>query len=121
MTNSCETSSGLARLCQTVRSCESILVAYSGGVDSALLMAVAHRELGDRALACIGRSSSLAESELCGALELAAHVGFRCRVVETAEQEDPRYLANSGDRCYFCKQHLFQQLVAVARKQNLAV
>src|SRR4051794_10843943 len=76
----------------------SVLVAYSGGVDSALVAAVAHGELGPRALACIGASPSLAAREMREAVALAERVGFACRAVATTEHADPHYAANPADR-----------------------
>src|SRR4051794_1551129 len=82
------------------------MVAYSGGVDSALVMAVAQRVLsknGGRALACIGTSPSYPERELQSALAVAKQVGASVRVVPTEEHLDPNYAANPQNRCYFCK------------------
>ena len=108
----------------------SVLVAYSGGVDSALLMAAAHRALGHKALACIGASPSYPERELEGALKLAADMprggggegaGANVRVVRTEEQLDPRYAANPANRCYFCKSELFTRLKTIAEAEGFAV
>ena len=99
----------------------SILVAYSGGVDSALLLAVAHRVLGDRAMGVIGVSPSYAKRELESALKVAAEIKANVRVMETHEHLDPNYIANPANRCYFCKSELYNQLVALAKKENFAV
>ncbi len=87
-----------------------VLVAYSGGVDSALVMAVAHRVRGDQALACVGISPSYPLREQRDALALAERLGVPVRKVETQEHLDPHYIANSGDRCYHCKTHLYDRL-----------
>ncbi len=90
------------------------LVAYSGGVDSAYLLAEAHRVLGAGALGVIARSPSLPAAELEGALALAAERGMPVRVVETNEMEREAYRRNASDRCYHCKTELFEHLVTLA-------
>jgi pyridinium-3,5-biscarboxylic acid mononucleotide sulfurtransferase len=99
----------------------SALVAYSGGVDSALLMAVAQRTLGEKALACIGVSPSYPERELSIALKVAEENGAKVRVVHTLEHLDPNYVANPANRCFFCKSELFTRLEEVAKVEGYAV
>ncbi len=99
----------------------SCLIAYSGGVDSVFLAVVAHQTLGPRALAVIADSPSLPRQELAEALELARRFGFPVRVVQTREFENPNYLANPLDRCYFCKTELFDLLVPLAQAEGYAV
>lgn len=94
------------------------LVAYSGGVDSALLLAEARAVLGDRAVGVIARSPSLPRAELDLAMRTAAEAGAEVRVVETHELDRPAYRANAGDRCYHCKAELFERLAAMAREER---
>ena len=108
----------LATLRQIVRSCNSALVAYSGGVDSALVMVIAHQELSDRALACIGVSPSYPTREMRSAIDLAEQLGVPYRLIDTEEHLDPSYAANPVDRCYFCKTELHDRLQAVAKAEG---
>ena len=109
------------RLKEALRVYGSLLVAYSGGIDSALLLKVAHDELGDQALGVIGDSPSLARSELRHAHRFAQEIGARMKVVGSRELDDPGYAKNPSDRCYYCKAELYHQLQAVAREEKLAV
>jgi uncharacterized protein len=111
----------LHRLRALLRSYRSCLVAYSGGVDSVFLARVAHEELGERALAAIADSPSLPRRELEEALAVARESNFPVRVVHTAEFENPDYLANPNNRCYFCKHELFEELAPLAKAEGFAV
>lgn len=99
----------------------SCLVAYSGGVDSAFLAYVAFEVLGDRCLAVIADSPSLPRRELAEAKSLAERYGIPLRLIETAEFENPSYLANPDNRCYFCKHELFKELEPIARREKFTV
>jgi uncharacterized protein len=96
-----------------------VLLGYSGGVDSALLAAVASETLGPgRFLAAIGRSPSYPEVQWRAAVDLAARYGVPLLELDTHEMSDPRYLRNATDRCYFCKSELWSRLGEVARSQG---
>ncbi|HEX4601388.1 MAG TPA: ATP-dependent sacrificial sulfur transferase LarE [Gemmatimonadales bacterium] len=112
----------LAALRTLVRSFDSALVGYSGGVDSALLAVVLRQELGRaRMLAVIGRSASLPRAQADAARALAQRHDVPLAEVDTHELEDPRYLANAPNRCFFCKAELWSRLVPEARARGLAV
>lgn len=91
-----------------------VLVAFSGGTDSALLLAEAARVLGDRCTAVTADSPSIPRAELEEAVRFAAARGVAHRVVPTQELQDPRYAANTEDRCYFCKGALFETMARLA-------
>jgi pyridinium-3,5-biscarboxylic acid mononucleotide sulfurtransferase len=96
----------------------SVLVAYSGGADSALVAAVASRMLGDRALAVTAVSPSLPPGELEAARSTAREIGIRHRSVRTHELDLEAYRANGLDRCYHCKSELYDVLAGVARREG---
>ena len=97
-----------------------LVIAYSGGVDSAYLLAAAHQALGDRVLGVIADSASLPRQALKEALELAEQIGARVEVVATDEVQDERYASNPVNRCYFCKAELFTKLDGLARERGYA-
>lgn len=108
----------LADLRGIIRGCGSAVVAYSGGVDSALVMLIAHQELGDRALACIGLSPSYPRREMRDAVSLAESLGVSYRIVNTREHVDANYAANPANRCYYCKSELYNHLRAIAAREG---
>src|SRR5947207_5738516 len=105
---------------QTIlRDMESVLVSYSGVVDSALLLKVAYDVLGSRAMGVIASSPAYAAEETEEALAVAEQMGISVITLETHELQDERYVANDFNRCYFCKTELFTQLKPLAKEHNL--
>jgi uncharacterized protein len=100
---------------------ERIVVAYSGGVDSSFLAAIAHEVLGRDAVAATAASPSIATSELRAAKDLATRRGWNHLVVTTREVEREEYARNSPDRCYWCKTELFDVLEPVAEKMSAQI
>jgi len=111
----------LNRLRELLASYGSCLVAYSGGVDSVFLARVARDVLGDKSLAAIADSPSLPRRELEEALAIAKQFDIPVRVIHTREFDNPAYLANPDNRCFFCKHELFTELEPLARAEGFAV
>ena len=108
------------RLQELVRGYGSLLVAFSGGLDSSLLVKVAHDALGDRALAVTALSPTYPSKECEAARALAHELGVRLEQIETGELEIAGFADNPPERCYFCKSELFGQLQEIARREGIA-
>jgi uncharacterized protein len=104
---------------QILKELDSVVIGYSGGVDSTLLLKVAHDVLGDRALAVIGRSETYPSSEYQEAVAVAQSFGARYIEVTTEETDDLKFKENPPDRCYFCKSELFGKLADIAAREGI--
>jgi len=109
------------RLLSTLSGYGRVAVAYSGGVDSAVVAQAAHLALGDRTIAVTAVSESLAAGELEEAEALARKIGIAHRAIRTEEFADPNYLRNNPDRCYFCKSELYGRLGGLLETLNVDV
>jgi uncharacterized protein len=107
-------------LFSTLRGLGGVIVAYSGGTDSAYLAWAAARVLGDKAVAVTADSASLPRSHKRDAAEYAEQCGFQHEFIETKEFDNPAYVANNADRCFHCKDELFSQLDALAAGRGVA-
>ena len=109
----------MARLRRSLADCGGALVAFSAGVDSTLVLAVARDVLGERAVALTAHSASVPQVEREEARALARRLGVRHLEVQSREGDDPRYAANGPDRCYFCKSELYRLCQEAARREGL--
>ncbi len=115
-----KTEDKLAHLQDILKDMGSVLVAYSGGVDSAFLASVAGAVLGEKALAVFAYSEVCPPEERREAQDLAAKLGMRFRAIAGSEMDNADFTANTPQRCYYCRQELFQQLKQIAAEEGLA-
>lgn len=112
------TSEQRAQLKSIIKSLDRVLVAYSGGIDSTLILKLAHDYLGKDAAAAIAVSPSLAQHDLADARQVAKEIGCQLVELSSTETEDPRYQINNPDRCYFCKTNVYDTLIAYAGQEG---
>lgn len=110
----------LAQLKSLLNDLGSVLVAYSGGVDSTLLASLSHEILGERSLAVTARAPLFTLVEINQAQSLAQRLGLRHIIIDTNQLEDPSFVANNPQRCYYCKRALCQRLKNIANEKGLA-
>src|SRR6201996_4423756 len=115
---SCELETKLERLHASLTSLDSVLVAYSGGTDSAYLAFVAHQVLGTRMLAVIADSASLPRTELAAAVAFAADHLIPVETLSTNELANPEYQRNDAQRCFHCKDELFTQMESLREERG---
>lgn len=110
----------LTRLNEILREMGSVVIGYSGGVDSSFLAFAANKTLGKKAIAVFGHSPTCPPEDFEGANSLSKKLGLNYRVIETDEMEDPQFVANDSNRCYYCKSELFQKLQQIAKEEDIA-
>ena len=101
-----------------IKGLDRVAVAYSGGIDSTLVLRLAHEQLGVDAMAVTAVSASLAQSDLKDAQEIAREIGVGHTLLESTETDDPRYLRNDPQRCYFCKTNVYETLISYAAREG---
>jgi uncharacterized protein len=114
-----DTQSAYDALRRALREMGRVAVAYSGGVDSSLLLRLAHDELGEGCTGLLAVSETYPRSEVASALALAEHIGARVAQIRTGELDDPSFVANDPDRCYHCKSELWTRFKAYAEEHGL--
>ena len=114
-----KTQQKVAELKQILQKMKSVLVAYSGGVDSTFLAHMATKTLGDKCLSVTAQSASVAQSEMEDAIHLAGILNLNHKIIKTNELSNPEYLENGPNRCYFCKQELYSQLIPLAELEGI--
>ncbi|MGQ0792579.1 MAG: ATP-dependent sacrificial sulfur transferase LarE [Deltaproteobacteria bacterium] len=108
------------KLIALIKPLESAIIAFSGGVDSALVLKVAFATLGSRAIAATADSPSLPRRELREAQRVAESIGARHVIIETGEMQDENYAKNPPNRCYFCKSELYSKLLKIAAREGIS-
>ena len=106
------------RLEALIKGLEQVVVAFSGGIDSTLVLRIAHEQLGDRAVAVTADSASLARRDLSDASRVAEEIGVRHVTVASGETDDPRYRKNDPQRCYYCKTNVYESLINYAGQEG---
>ncbi|MBC7219865.1 MAG: ATP-dependent sacrificial sulfur transferase LarE, partial [Hadesarchaea archaeon] len=106
----------LQRLRSCLRACDSAVIAFSGGVDSSLVCAVAREVLGDRVVAVTALSPTYPPGELEAAKSVAKRIGIKLMVISTDEMENPEFRENPPERCYYCKRELLERLDKIRKK-----
>ncbi|MDY7080944.1 MAG: ATP-dependent sacrificial sulfur transferase LarE [Halobacteria archaeon] len=112
--------SKIEEIVAAIRECDSVLVAFSGGVDSSTVAALAHRALGDDAVACTAVSETLPESEYEEAVEVADEIGIRHEVVSFSELDSSEFVENDSDRCYHCRTMRLGQMYSKAQELGVS-
>ena len=107
------------KLKEILASYGDLLVAYSGGVDSSLLLKIARDILGSKVLAVIARSETYPIEEGMAAIKYAKKLGVRYKVIKTEEFKNEKFISNPSDRCYYCKKELFSKLSGIAKEEGI--
>ncbi len=110
----------LRKMKSSLGALDGAIVAFSAGVDSSFVLAVAREVLGDKVVALTAHSPSVPEAERVDARDLARRLGVRHVEVESREMDDPRYVANAADRCFHCKSELYRLCAEVAQRERVA-
>ena len=105
---------------ESLAECDGVLIAFSGGVDSSVVAALAHDALGDDAVACTAKSETLPAAELDDARRVADEIGIRHEIVEFSELDDPEFVANGEDRCYHCRTMRLGRMYEAAHELDIA-
>ncbi|NIA29548.1 MAG: ATP-dependent sacrificial sulfur transferase LarE [Actinobacteria bacterium] len=107
------------KLKDQIREYESLIIAYSGGIDSTLLLKVAGEVLRDQVIGVMADSASVPRKEIAEAKQMAKDFGTRMMIINTEETSDENYIKNPSTRCYFCKSELYHKLFQVAQEKNI--